>query len=59
MDGIMELRIYNIEDRLTVAKILIKNGYTVSQGKRQKSSGKSVDYVLKISEDADNTQTVK
>lgn len=56
----MELKIYNLEDRLKVAEILIKNGYTVAQGKRQKSpTGKSYDYFLKVIEDADNAQTVK
>lgn len=28
----MELKIYNKDDRLKVAQILIDNGYTVSQG---------------------------
>lgn len=57
---IMELRIYNLEDRLSVAQILIKNGYTVSQGKRQRSpTGKTVDYLLRISEDPENAETVK
>ena len=32
-----ELVIYNQEDRLTVAQILVKNGYTVAQGKRKKT----------------------
>lgn len=31
-----ELRIYNMEDRLTVIKILAKNGYDVGQNKRPK-----------------------
>lgn len=45
----MELVIYNREDRLTVAKILIDNGYMVSQGKRQKTpTGKTVEYFLKV-----------
>lgn len=56
----IELRIYNQEDRLTVAQILIKNGYTISQGKRQKSpTGKTLNYVLKVSEDEDNAETAK
>lgn len=60
MDGVMELKIYNQEDRLTVASILIKNGYTVSQGKRQRSpTGKTLDYFLKVSEDVDNADTSK
>lgn len=45
---IMELQIYNQEERLLVAQILIKNGYTVSQGKRTRGNGKTVDYFLNI-----------
>lgn len=56
----MELKIYNLEDRLAVAQILIKNGYTVSQGKRQRSpTGKTLEYFLKVSEDPENSETVK
>lgn len=56
----MELKIYNLEDRLAVAQILIKNGYTVSQGKRQKSpTGKTLDYFLTVKEDPNNAETVK
>jgi len=54
-----ELRIYNQEDRLTVAQILVKNGYTVAQGKRSKGNGKTVEYTLKVTEDADNAVTVR
>lgn len=32
-----ELRIYNQEDRLNVAQILIKNGYAVRQTKRKRT----------------------
>ncbi len=40
----MELKIYSKEDRLKVAAILIDNGYTVSQGKRQRTpTGKTLD----------------
>lgn len=56
----MELRIYNLDDRMAVTQILVKNGYTVSQGKRQRSpTGKTLDYFLKIVEDADNADTSK
>ena len=59
-NDIMELKIYNLEDRLTVAQILIKNGYTVSQGKKQRSpTGKTVDYFLRVKEDPTNADTVK
>lgn len=56
----MELRIYNLDDRMAVTQILVKNGYTVSQGKRQRSpTGKTLDYFLKVVEDADNADTSK
>ena len=54
----MELRIYNQQDRLEVSGILIKNGYTVSQIKKQRTeTGKVVDYYLKISMDEENADT--
>ena len=56
----MELKIYNIEDRLKVAEILIKNGYTVAQRKRQKTpTGKTNEYYLVVTEDSENAETVK
>ena len=56
----MELRIYNLDDRMTVTQILVKNGYTVSQGKKQKSpTGKTMEYFLKIREDEGNADTSK
>lgn len=55
---VMELDIYNQEDRLAVASILIKNGYTVSQGKRQATpTGKKLIYFLKVTVDSDNCET--
>lgn len=59
-NNVMKLKIYNQEDRLTVAAILIENGYTVAQGKKQRTpTGKSLDYYLKVSEDLDNADTAK
>jgi len=59
-NGVMELKIYNLEDRLTVAQILVKNGYTVSQGKRNRTeTGKTLDYFLKVSTDPCNAETNK
>lgn len=56
----IELKIYNLEDRLAVAQILIKNGYTVSQGKKQRNpTGKTLDYYLRVEEDPNNAETVK
>ena len=55
----MELAIYNVDDRLKVAAILVKNGYKVWQGKRQKTpSGKTVDYIL-IAEEAEDKVTTR
>lgn len=57
---VIELKIYNKEDRLKVAQILIDNGYTVSQGKRQRTpTGKTLDYFLRITESNDNADTAK
>lgn len=56
----MNLRIYNQEDRLLVAQILIKNGYTVSQCKKTKTpSGKTMEYFLVVTEDESNADTSK
>lgn len=56
----VEILIYNQEDRLNTASILIKNGYTVEQGKRQRTqTGKALDYFLRIrkySESADTSR---
>lgn len=54
----IKLKIYNQEDRLAVAQILLKNGYTVSQGKEKRTeTGKSMDYFLMVREDANNANT--
>lgn len=56
----VEILIYNQDDRLNTAAILIKNRYTVEQGKRQRTqTGKSLDYFLRIrkySETADTSR---
>lgn len=53
-----EILIYNQEDRLNTAAILIKNGYTVEQGKRPKTAnGKALDYFLKIRKYSDGADT--
>lgn len=60
MQDVCELRIYNQQDRLDVAAVLIKNGYTVSQTKRQKTpTGKTVDYFLRVTLDEGNADTSK
>lgn len=56
----MLIKIYNQQDRLDVAQILIKNGYTVSQTKRARvPGGKTVDYFLKAKLDEENANTTK
>lgn len=54
-----ELRIYNMEDRLTVIKILAKNGYDVGQNKRLKGKGNSLDYFVHAKDLATNADTSK
>ena len=45
----VEILIYNQDDRPNTAAILVKNGYTVEQGKRNKTpTGKALDYFLRI-----------
>lgn len=57
-DDAMEILVYIQEERLNVASILIKNGYNVEQGKRQRTpTGKAVDYFLKIRESASAADT--
>ncbi len=55
-----EIKIYNPEERMNVATILIKNGYTVRQGKRLRTpTGKTLDYILYIQEDERNADTTR
>ena len=56
----MLIKIYNQQDRLDVAQILIKNGYTVSQVKKKRTeTGKTVDYYLKIRLDEEHASITK
>ena len=49
----MELIINDTTDLLTVAAILVKNGYTVRQGKRKKDPGKNAyDKILIVTREA-------
>lgn len=60
MEEAVELKIYNQQDRLDVAAILIKNGYTVSQRKRARNpSGKALEYYIRVEPDAENADTSK
>ncbi len=42
----MKIHINNESDRLTVAAILVKNGYTVRMGKEKKGTGKSYEHFV-------------
>ena len=55
----IELRVYQLEDRMQVAQILVKNGYTVSQVKRSKEGQKTVEYRLKLEDGEDNIRIAK
>lgn len=56
----MLIKIYNQQDRLDVAQILIKNGYTVAQAKKKRTeNGKTVDYFLKVKLDEENASITK
>lgn len=52
----MKINVFKEDDRLTVASILIKNGYTVRQGKeKKKPDGKTyVYYVETVEEETQN-----
>ena len=54
-----EIRVYQVEDRMAVASILVKNGYTVSQVKRAKEGQKTVEYRLRLEESEDNVRIVR
>lgn len=54
----IELKIHNQEDRLTVAQILIKNGYDVGQHKKRRTqTGKTLDYFLHVKLVEENADT--
>lgn len=54
----MELRIYNVEDRMTVAAILVKNGYTVRQRAKKRSPGSGTKvYFLEVEDETDNAES--
>lgn len=53
----MEIIINETQDLLTVAAILVKNGYTVRQGKRKKANSTSAyDKVLIATREGDATK---
>ena len=55
MDEI-KLKIYSMEDRLAVASVLVKNGYTVRQTKEKRPSGRACDYFLVAVKDKGNAE---
>ena len=54
-----ELRIYNMDDRLTVIGILAKNGYDVGQHKKPKGKGNALDYFVHAKDLDTNANTSK
>lgn len=51
----IRIKIFREEDRVLVAGVLIKNGYTVRSGKAKKTeTGKTYDYFLEISDESGN-----
>lgn len=50
----IKLYVYSLEDRLAVAAILIKNGYTVSQGSEPVPGKKSNAYYIQAEYDTNN-----
>lgn len=59
-DDFQKLRIYNLDDRITISGILIKNGYTVSQMKQKKTeTGKVLDYFLAVKLEDENADTAR
>ena len=59
-DDFIKLRIYNLDERLMVSTILIKNGYTVSQSKQKRTeTGKVLDYFLVAKLDDENADTAR
>ena len=54
MEKVAELSIYKLDDRKTVAGILLENGYAIGPGVRKKTpTGKQMDYYLKVYKDSD------
>ena len=54
-----KLYIDKLEERIEVAGILIKNGYTVCQGKEKKTpTGKVYDYYIVVTRDDNSTAEV-
>lgn len=51
MGSTYTIRIASDAERIQVAAILIKNGYTVTQRKKRKTSGTGYEYRLEISAD--------
>ena len=55
----IEVRVYQLEDRMEASKIFVKNGYTVSQVKVSKEGQKTVEYRLRLEEGDDNIRIIK
>ena len=44
----IKIRVFQESERMTVASILIKNGYRVCQGKEKRVGKKNLDYILLV-----------
>ena len=55
----IKLKIYSVEDRLAVASVLVKNGYTVSQTKEKRGTGAAFDYYLRVVKEDGNAEVRK
>lgn len=49
-----DLRVYSVEDRIALASILFKNGYTVSNVKVLEDGKKSPEYCVHVVDDSAN-----
>ena len=57
MDGKLEIIVAKQDDRDTIASILFRNGYTVSQKRRKKGNGTNYEYFIEAEQDAANAIT--
>lgn len=48
LELVAELEIYELSDRMTMAGLLVKNGYTVGIGRVRRQTGKSYAYTLRV-----------
>lgn len=55
-----DIKVYSVEDRSTIAAILVRNGYCVSQLKKLREGTKNAyDFYIRIREDSEALQTTR